>query len=152
MVGFISTRVSPLAGDLRVAQKRQRKARFLSFGVRFWRGNGNRAAVACGGIRDEICFDAVRWRTKRSGNPGPRRCACSPRRRGSARLLMDEILHHLETIVCWYLQEKHPSRVSEVVQDFVHPQYVDFHLLKNMLLFFLYCPAGVKGNRFQYWT
>ena len=39
-------------------------------------------------------------------------------------LWMDEILHHLESILCWYLQGNHPSRVSEVVQDFVHPQYV----------------------------
>ena len=28
-----------------------------------------------------------------------------------------------EATVCWYLQGNHPSRVSEVVQDFVHPQY-----------------------------
>ena len=29
----------------------------------------------------------------------------------------------LETIVCWYLQGNHHSRVSQVVQDFVHPQF-----------------------------
>ena len=28
-----------------------------------------------------------------------------------------------ESIVCWYLRGNHPSRVSEVVQSFVHPQY-----------------------------
>ena len=35
----------------------------------------------------------------------------------------DEILHNLDTILCWYLQGNYSSRVSEVVQDFVHPQY-----------------------------
>ena len=29
----------------------------------------------------------------------------------------------VETIVCWYLQGNHHSRVSWAVQDFVHPQY-----------------------------
>ena len=28
----------------------------------------------------------------------------------------------METIVCWYLQGNHHSRISQVVQDFVHPQ------------------------------
>ena len=28
-----------------------------------------------------------------------------------------------ETIVCWYLHWNHHARVSEVVQDFVHPLY-----------------------------
>ena len=31
-----------------------------------------------------------------------------------------------ETTVCWYLQRNHHSRVSYVVQDFVHPQYESF--------------------------
>ena len=32
-------------------------------------------------------------------------------------------LKRWETIVCWYLQGNHHSRVSWVVQDIVHPQY-----------------------------
>ena len=35
-------------------------------------------------------------------------------------------LHHFEpweTIVCWHLRGNHHSRVSQVVQDFAHPQY-----------------------------
>ena len=38
-------------------------------------------------------------------------------------LWMDEILHHFET-TGWFLQGNHDSRVSQVVQDFVHPQYL----------------------------
>ena len=30
----------------------------------------------------------------------------------------------VEPIVCWYLQGNHLSRDSEVVRDFVHPQYL----------------------------
>ena len=37
---------------------------------------------------------------------------------------MDEILHHLETIVCWYLQGNQPSRVSEVARNGFRPSTV----------------------------
>ena len=33
------------------------------------------------------------------------------------------LLKPWETIVCWKIQVNHHSRVSKVVQDFVHPQY-----------------------------
>ena len=42
---------------------------------------------------------------------------------GGEALWMGEILHQWETIVCWYLQGCHASRVSQPVQEFVHPQY-----------------------------
>ena len=44
-------------------------------------------------------------------------------------LWMDEILHHLETmvetIVCWYLQgnQQKPGFLRWCEMDFVHPQY-----------------------------
>ena len=41
-------------------------------------------------------------------------------------LWMDEIMHHFkpwEATVCWHLQGNHHSMVSQVMQDFVHPQY-----------------------------
>ena len=42
-------------------------------------------------------------------------------------LWMDKILHHfetmVETVVCWYLQGNHHSRVSRWCEmDFVHPR------------------------------
>ena len=48
-----------------------------------------------------------------------------------------------ETIVCWYSQGNHYSRVSQVVQDFVHPQCVgslgtSYVALSSMKLFSLF--------------
>ena len=54
-------------------------------------------------------------------------------------MVANSISHHFETmvepIVCWYLQGKRSFQVPEVVQDFVHPQYV-FRFIVGFLVGF----------------